>query len=59
VKDYYNSVGFDDAARKKLVEMRNAIVAQWMTAAGMLDKQGEVVLATEGAQSDGWSPVKT
>jgi hypothetical protein len=32
-------------ARKKLVDTRNAIVAQWMTAADILDKQGEVVLA--------------
>jgi hypothetical protein len=45
VKDYYDGVGFDDPACAKPVETRNAIVSQLMSAAAILDKQGEVVLA--------------
>jgi hypothetical protein len=44
-KDYYDGIGFDDPAQQKLREARKSVVAQWMTAADILDAQGEVSLA--------------
>jgi hypothetical protein len=37
--------GFSEPARARLVETRNAVVANWLTIADTLDHQGEVVLA--------------
>jgi hypothetical protein len=36
---------FSDPGRAKLVETRNAVVANWMKIADTLDRQGEVILA--------------
>jgi hypothetical protein len=36
-----------DPAREKLIQTRKALVGQWMTAADILDKQGETTLARD------------
>jgi hypothetical protein len=45
VENLHDEVGLHDPARDKLEERRKSIVAQWMTVANVLDKQGELSLA--------------
>jgi hypothetical protein len=43
----YNGKDVRDPAREKLIQTRKTLVGQWMTAADILDKQGETTLARE------------
>jgi hypothetical protein len=45
VTDLYDGKDMRDPAREKLIQTRKALVGQWMTAADILDKQGEITLA--------------
>ena len=47
IVDLYDGKDMCDPAREKLIQTRKALVEQWMTAADVLDKQGEPTLARE------------
>jgi hypothetical protein len=47
IVDLYDGKDMNDPAHDKLVQTRKALVGQWMTAADILDKQGEITLASE------------
>jgi hypothetical protein len=47
IMDLYDGKDMRDPARAKLIQTRKALVGQWMTAADVLDKQGETTLARE------------
>ena len=47
IVDLYDSRDMRDPAHEKLIQTRKALVGQWMTAADILDKQGEMELARE------------
>jgi len=47
IVDLYDGKDMTDPARAKLVQTRKTLVEQWITAADILDKQGETTLARE------------
>lgn len=47
IVDLYDGKDMRDPAREKLIQTRKALVGQWMTAADILNKQGETTLARE------------
>jgi hypothetical protein len=47
IADLYDGKDMRDPAREKLIQTRKALVGQWVTAADVLDKQGETTLARE------------
>jgi hypothetical protein len=47
IVDLYDGKDMRDPAREKLIQTRKKLVDQWMTAADILDRQGEVTLARE------------
>jgi hypothetical protein len=47
IVDHYDGKDMRDPAREKLIQTRKDIVGQWMTAADILDKQGETTLARD------------
>lgn len=47
IVDLYDGKDMRDPAREKLIQTRKALVGQWMTAADVLDTQGETTLARE------------
>jgi hypothetical protein len=47
IVDLYDGKDMNDPAREKLIQMRKILVGQWMTAADILDRQGEMILARE------------
>jgi hypothetical protein len=47
IVDLYDGKDMRDPAPERLIQTRKALVGQWMTAADLLDKQGEKTLAHE------------
>jgi hypothetical protein len=47
IVDLYVGKDMTDPARAKLVQTLKTLVEQWMAAAAILDKQGEITLARE------------
>lgn len=47
ILDLYDGKDMRDPAHERLIQTRKALVGQWMTAADVLDKQGETTLARE------------